>query len=116
VGDENDGARVLLLHGGPGTSFNYLDGLAEEIGNDFRVAGYQQRGIAVRRPKLSKYINERAALEFVARVGRPVGALSKEVDAVADPGAFRQRFGIGPGDIPLQLAAHPDREEESRPL
>jgi pimeloyl-ACP methyl ester carboxylesterase len=37
---------VLLLHGGPGASFEYLDGLAEEIGTGFRVAAYQQRGIA----------------------------------------------------------------------
>ena len=41
-----DGPRVLLLHGGPGTSFEYLDGLADEIGPGFRVAAYQQRGIA----------------------------------------------------------------------
>jgi pimeloyl-ACP methyl ester carboxylesterase len=36
---------VLLLHGGPGVSFEYLDGLAEEIGAGFQVAAYQQRGI-----------------------------------------------------------------------
>jgi pimeloyl-ACP methyl ester carboxylesterase len=36
---------VLLLHGGPGFSFEYLDGLAEEIGAGFQVAAYQQRGI-----------------------------------------------------------------------
>jgi proline iminopeptidase len=36
---------VLLLHGGPGVSFEYLDGLAEEIGSGFQVAAYQQRGI-----------------------------------------------------------------------
>lgn len=36
---------MLLLHGGPGMSFVYLDGLAEEIGGGFRVAAYQQRGI-----------------------------------------------------------------------
>jgi proline iminopeptidase len=36
---------VLLLHGGPGMSFEYLDGLAEEIGAGFQVAAYQQRGI-----------------------------------------------------------------------
>jgi proline iminopeptidase len=36
---------VLLLHGGPGVSFDYLDGLAEEIGSGFQVAAYQQRGI-----------------------------------------------------------------------
>jgi len=32
-----DGLPVLLLHGGPGMSFRYADGLAEEIGAGFRV-------------------------------------------------------------------------------
>jgi pimeloyl-ACP methyl ester carboxylesterase len=41
-----DGLPVLLLHGGPGMSFRYVDGLAEEIGAGFRVAAYQQRGLA----------------------------------------------------------------------
>src|SRR5688572_13817943 len=39
------GPRVLLLHGGPGVSFEYLDGLAAEIGAAYRVAAYQQRGL-----------------------------------------------------------------------
>ena len=39
------GLPVLLLHGGPGMSFRYLDDLAEEIGDGFRVAAYQQRGV-----------------------------------------------------------------------
>lgn len=41
-----DGAPVVLLHGGPGLSFEYLDGLAAELGDGFRVAAYQQRGLA----------------------------------------------------------------------
>jgi pimeloyl-ACP methyl ester carboxylesterase len=40
------GQRVLLLHGGPGLSFEYLDGLADEIGAGYAIAGYQQRGLA----------------------------------------------------------------------
>ena len=36
---------VLLLHGGPGMSFEYLDGLGEEVGAGFQIAAYQQRGI-----------------------------------------------------------------------
>lgn len=36
---------MLLLHGGPGVSFEYVDGLAAEIGDGFQVAAYQQRGI-----------------------------------------------------------------------
>jgi pimeloyl-ACP methyl ester carboxylesterase len=41
-----DGAPVLLLHGGPGLSYEYLDGLAAELGTGFRVAAFQQRGLA----------------------------------------------------------------------
>jgi pimeloyl-ACP methyl ester carboxylesterase len=39
------GPRVLLLHGGPGLSFEYIDDLAAELGSGFRVAAYQQRGL-----------------------------------------------------------------------
>ena len=41
-----DGPRVLLLHGGPGLSYEYLDGLANELGPGFLVAAFQQRGLA----------------------------------------------------------------------
>jgi pimeloyl-ACP methyl ester carboxylesterase len=40
------GTRVLLLHGGPGMSYDYLDDLAGEIGEGYEIASYQQRGIA----------------------------------------------------------------------
>jgi pimeloyl-ACP methyl ester carboxylesterase len=36
---------VLLLHGGPGLSFEYLDGLGDELEGGYRVAAYQQRGL-----------------------------------------------------------------------
>jgi pimeloyl-ACP methyl ester carboxylesterase len=41
-----DGTPVLLLHGGPGMGYEYLDGLAEELAAEFRVASFQQRGLA----------------------------------------------------------------------
>jgi proline iminopeptidase len=41
-----DGPPVLLLHGGPGMSYEYLDGLADAIGPGYRIAAYQQRGLA----------------------------------------------------------------------
>jgi pimeloyl-ACP methyl ester carboxylesterase len=41
-----DGVPVLLLHGGPGLSYEYLEGLGEELGTGFRVAAFQQRGLA----------------------------------------------------------------------
>jgi pimeloyl-ACP methyl ester carboxylesterase len=40
-----DGPPVLLLHGGPGMAYTYLDSLAEEIGAGYRVAAFQQRGL-----------------------------------------------------------------------
>lgn len=36
---------MLLLHGGPGLSFSYLDELAAELQPEFRVASFQQRGL-----------------------------------------------------------------------
>src|SRR5581483_10420842 len=46
------GAPVLLLHGGPGMSCEYLDDIADDVGDGYEVAGFQQRGIPVdaRRP------------------------------------------------------------------
>jgi pimeloyl-ACP methyl ester carboxylesterase len=41
-----EGEPVLLLHGGPGLSYSYLDDLADDIGTvGFRVAAFQQRGL-----------------------------------------------------------------------
>src|SRR3954451_5661412 len=40
------GPRGLLLHGGPGLSYEYLDGLPDELGPGFLVAAFQQRGLA----------------------------------------------------------------------
>jgi pimeloyl-ACP methyl ester carboxylesterase len=41
-----DGPPVLALHGGPGLSFAVMDELADELGDGYRVASYQQRGLA----------------------------------------------------------------------
>jgi proline iminopeptidase len=41
-----DGERVLLLHGGPGLSWSYLEPLVDELAAGHRVAVYQQRGLA----------------------------------------------------------------------
>jgi pimeloyl-ACP methyl ester carboxylesterase len=43
---QGSGRRVLLLHGGPGLSFDYLEEVANEIGDGYEVAAYQQRGLA----------------------------------------------------------------------
>jgi pimeloyl-ACP methyl ester carboxylesterase len=41
-----DGPPVLLVHGGPGLSFELMDDLADELGDGYRIASYQQRGLA----------------------------------------------------------------------
>jgi pimeloyl-ACP methyl ester carboxylesterase len=40
------GRVVLLVHGGPGMSCDYLDDLVTELGEEYRTAVYQQRGLA----------------------------------------------------------------------
>jgi pimeloyl-ACP methyl ester carboxylesterase len=43
---DGSGTPVLLLHGGPGLSFDYLDEVATDIGDGFEIAAYQQRGLS----------------------------------------------------------------------
>ena len=40
------GHPVLLLHGGPGFHYGYMEAVADELGNGYRVASFQQRGLA----------------------------------------------------------------------
>lgn len=42
---EGDGPPALLLHGGPGLGYEYMDPVVEELRSDFRVATFQQRGL-----------------------------------------------------------------------
>ncbi|WP_426561032.1 alpha/beta fold hydrolase [Angustibacter sp. McL0619] len=41
-----EGPRVLAVHGGPGMSFDYLDDAVAELATRYRVATFQQRGLA----------------------------------------------------------------------
>lgn len=41
-----EGPRVLAIHGGPGMSYNYLDDAVAELAARYRVATFQQRGLA----------------------------------------------------------------------
>jgi pimeloyl-ACP methyl ester carboxylesterase len=43
---QGDGTPVVLLHGGPGLSYEYLDAVAADIGDGFWVAAFQQRGLS----------------------------------------------------------------------
>ena len=42
---QGEGEPGLLLHGGPGLAYGYLDGLAADIGEGWETATYQQRGL-----------------------------------------------------------------------
>jgi pimeloyl-ACP methyl ester carboxylesterase len=41
-----EGPRVLAIHGGPGMSYDYLDDAVAELATRYRVATFQQRGLA----------------------------------------------------------------------
>jgi pimeloyl-ACP methyl ester carboxylesterase len=41
-----EGPRVLAIHGGPGMNYGYLDDAVEELAGRYRVATFQQRGLA----------------------------------------------------------------------
>jgi pimeloyl-ACP methyl ester carboxylesterase len=43
---EDEGEPVLLLHGGPGLGYEYLDEIAADIGDGYRIAAFQQRGLS----------------------------------------------------------------------
>jgi pimeloyl-ACP methyl ester carboxylesterase len=43
---QGEGPPVLLLHGGPGLSYEYLDEFADELGPGYDIAAFQQRGLA----------------------------------------------------------------------
>jgi pimeloyl-ACP methyl ester carboxylesterase len=43
---DGEGEPVLVLHGGPGLSYSYLDPATSEFLPGYRVATYQQRGLA----------------------------------------------------------------------
>lgn len=48
---EGHGPVVLLLHGGPGMSCEYVEELVGELGDGYRTALYQQRGLAPSTPE-----------------------------------------------------------------
>jgi proline iminopeptidase len=92
-----EGDHVLLLHGGPGLSWSYLEPLVDELAAGHRVAVYQQRGLA---PSTA-----RAPYDVATQAGDVVAAL----DALGweHPAAVGHSWG---GHLLLHvLAAHPGR-------
>jgi proline iminopeptidase len=92
-----EGPPVLLLHGGPGLSATYLEPLADELVDGYRVASYQQRGLA----------------PSTARGPYDVGVQADDVALVLDALGWDRAVLVGHswgGHLLLHvLAAHPDR-------
>jgi pimeloyl-ACP methyl ester carboxylesterase len=94
---EGEGAPVLLLHGGPGLSYEYIDELGAELGLGFRVGAYQQRGL------------EPSTLEGPFTVVQAI----RDAVAVLDALEWSRPLVVGHswgGQLALRLAAaHPER-------
>jgi proline iminopeptidase len=91
------GPPVLLLHGGPGLGFAYLDALAAELEPDFRVASFQQRGL------------EPSTLDGPFTMAQAI----EDVVCVLDGLQWKRAFVVGHswgGHLALRVAAaHPER-------
>jgi pimeloyl-ACP methyl ester carboxylesterase len=94
---EGDGTPVLLLHGGPGLGYVYLEELFAELSSEFRIAAYQQRGLAP------------STTEGPFTVAQSID----DVLAVLDALGWNQALLVGHswgGHLALRVAAaHPDR-------
>lgn len=87
----------MLLHGGPGLSYEYLDGLASELGSDYRVAAYQQRGL------------EPSTVEGPFTVAQAIADVLAVLDALVWARALIVGHSWG-GHLALRFAAaHPER-------
>ena len=91
------GPRVLLLHGGPGLGFDYLNDLADELAEENDVAWYQQRGLAP------------SAAEGPFTVATDVGDARRVLDALGWERAYVVGHSWG-GHLALHVAeALPER-------
>jgi pimeloyl-ACP methyl ester carboxylesterase len=92
-----NGPPVLLLHGGPGLSFDYLRDLADELAEENDVAWYQQRGQAP------------SAVEGPHTVAADVDDARRVLDALGWETAYVVGHSWG-GQLALHVAeAMPDR-------
>ena len=92
-----NGPPVLLLHGGPGLSFDYLRDLADELAEENDVAWYQQRGQAP------------SAVEGPHTVATDVDDTRRVLDALGWETAYVVGHSWG-GQLALHVAeAMPDR-------
>jgi pimeloyl-ACP methyl ester carboxylesterase len=92
-----DGAPVLLVHGGPGLSYEYLDGLADELGTWVRIAAFQQRGLAP------------STLAGPFTISQAIDDVIAVLDGLGWPQAVLVGHSWGGHLVLRTAAAHPDR-------
>lgn len=92
-----DGAPVLLVHGGPGLSYEYLDGLADELGTGVRIAAFQQRGLAP------------STLAGPFTISQAIDDVIAVLDGLRWPQAVLVGHSWGGHLVLRTAAAHPDR-------
>jgi pimeloyl-ACP methyl ester carboxylesterase len=91
------GRPVLLLHGGPGLSYVYLDELAGELAGEFCVAVFQQRGL------------EPSTREGPFTMAQAIDDVVRVLDGLEWPRALVVGHSWG-GHLALRIAAsHPER-------
>ncbi|MGH2913940.1 MAG: alpha/beta fold hydrolase [Solirubrobacteraceae bacterium] len=92
-----DGPPVLLLHGGPGLRYDYMEPLIAELCTDFRVAVFQQRGL------------EPSTLEGPFTIAQAIEDVVHVLDALGWTLALVVGHSWG-GHLALRFAAaHPER-------
>lgn len=97
--DRGSAPGALLLHGGPGLNFEYLDGLAAELAADVRMAAFQQRGL------------EPSTLAGPFTVAQAIADVVAVLDCLEWPRAVLVGHSWG-GYLALRVAAtHPERVE-----
>ena len=92
-----DGPAVLLLHGGPGLRYAYMEPVIAELQTDFRVAIFQQRGL------------EPSTVEGPFTIAQAIEDVACVLDALGWSVAFLFGHSWG-GHLAFRFAAaHPDR-------
>ncbi len=91
------GSPVLVLHGGPGLGYEYMDPVCDELRSDFQVATFQQRGL------------EPSSVEGPFTIAQAISDVVSVIDALGWSRAFVVGHSWG-GHLALRFtAAHPER-------
>ncbi len=74
AGNLASGRVMVVLHGGPGYSHEYLNGLSQLAGDDFAVVSFDQRGAGKSSAPVNAHYGFRAQVSDIEAVRQAVGA------------------------------------------